>query len=257
MKLFFRKMGEGEPVIILHGLLGASDNWLTIGKQLAETYTVYLLDMRNHGRSPHSKEFHYVIMAADVNEFMLDHEIRSTVLIGHSMGGKVAMHLSLDYPHKISKLVVVDIAPKAYPLPYFKNIIETLANVDLSGIKRRKEVDKQIAPNIPDPGVRNFLLKNLVRSRGNTFSWKVNLEALLDNVDMLSGEIYREEVFSNPALFVRGSNSNYVPDEDIPLIKSRFPRAGVVTIPGAGHWLHVDAPEKFMEELTVFMETSR
>lgn len=257
MKLYFRKMGKGEPVIILHGLLGASDNWLTIGKQLAESYTVYLLDMRNHGRSPHSKEFHYVIMAADVNEFMLDHEIRGAILIGHSMGGKVAMHLALDYPHKISKLVVVDIAPKAYPLPYFKNIIETLVNVDLSGIKRRSEVDAQMAPTIPDPGVRNFLLKNLVRGKGNTFSWRVNLAALLDNVDMLSGEIYREEVFSNPALFVRGANSNYILDEDIPFIKSRFPRSEVVTIPEAGHWLHVDAPEKFMQELTAFLETNR
>lgn len=254
MKLFFRKIGAGEPLIILHGLLGASDNWLTIGRQLAERHTVYLLDMRNHGRSPHSKEFHYVIMAADVNEFMLDHEIHSAVLIGHSMGGKVAMHLALDYPHKINKLVVVDIAPKAYPLPYFKNIIETLAKVDLSGVKRRKEVEAQIAPNIPDPVVRNFLLKNLVRGKGNTFSWKVNLAALLDNVDMLSGEIYREEIFSNPALFVRGGNSNYVLDEDIPLIKTKFPRAEFVTIPGAGHWLHVDAPEKFMEELLAFME---
>lgn len=256
MKLFFRKMGEGEPVIILHGLLGASDNWLSIGRQLAERHTVYLLDMRNHGHSPHSKEFHYVIMASDVNEFMLDHEIRSAILIGHSMGGKVAMHLALDHPHKISRLVVVDIASKAYPPSYFKNIIETLTNVDLSGIKRRKEVDEQMAPNIPDSGVRNFLLKNLVRSRGNTFSWKVNLAALLDNVDMLSGEIYREEVFSNPALFIRGSNSNYVLDEDILLIKSRFPRAEIVTIPGAGHWLHVDAPEKFLETLTAFMETN-
>jgi len=250
-------MGEGEPIIILHGLLGASDNWLTIGKQLAEAHMVYLLDMRNHGRSPHSEEFHYAIMAADVNEFMLDHEIRSAILIGHSMGGKVAMHLVLDYPHKISKLVVVDIAPKTYPLPYFKNIIETLINVDLSGIKRRKEVDEQIAPNIPDSGERNFLLKNLVRNRGNTFSWKVNLTALLDNVDNLSGEIYREEIFSNPALFIRGGNSNYVLDEDIPLIQSRFSQVEIVTILDAGHWLHVDAPEKFLEALTAFMKTNR
>jgi pimeloyl-ACP methyl ester carboxylesterase len=200
MKLFFRKIGRGNPIIILHGLLGASDNWLTIGKQLAESHTVYLLDMRNHGRSPHSEEFNYPVMVTDVNEFMLDHEIRSAVLIGHSMGGKVAMHLALDYPHKFPKLIVVDIAPKIYPLPYFQSIIYALLKADLSGVKLRKEVEKQIAKDIPDRGVRNFLMKNLVRGKKNQFYWKVNLPALYKNAAIMGDEIYRDETYANPPM---------------------------------------------------------
>jgi pimeloyl-ACP methyl ester carboxylesterase len=203
--------------------------------------------MRNHGRSPHSDEFNYIVMAMDVNEFMLDHEIRSAVLIGHSLGGKVAMHLALDYPHKIQKLIVVDIAPKTYPLPYFETIITTLLNVDLSQVKLRKEVEKKVAEDIPEPGVRKFLMKNLARGKGNNLYWKVNLPTLYANVSALAGAIYRDEIYDNPTLFVRGEKSNYILDEDIPGIKSKFPQSDVVTLSGAGHWLHVDALVEFLE----------
>lgn len=253
MKLFFRRLGEGPPLIILHGLLGASDNWLSIARELAGSHTIFLPDLRNHGRSPHSREFSYEAMAMDVNEFMLDHGLRDVILAGHSMGGKVAMNLALDYPHKIKKLIVADIAPKPYPLPYFANIIRTLMSADLGGVKNRAEAERMISGEIPEKGVRSFLLKNLARDRRGGFTWKVNLPALYENAEKIAGEIERPGTYPHPALFLRGENSNYITGADFPLIKAKFPRAQILAVPGAGHWIHADAPEQVLEMFREFI----
>ncbi len=253
MKLFFRELGKGPPIVIMHGLMGASDNWVSIGKLLAETHHVYLLDMRNHGRSPHNEVFDYPAMAADVNEFLLDEEIRQPGLIGHSMGGKVAMSLALSYPHKIQKLIVVDIAPKKYISGFFENLIGSLLSLDITQIQSRKEANDKLIEAIPDSALRNFLLKNLIREKGNPFSWRPNLPVIFKNLSLITDGIASEGRFDKPALFIRGKNSNYILDEDMPKIKSLFPGAALATVANAGHWVHAEAPTGFLKEVKKFL----
>lgn len=245
MKLHFREMGEGSPLLILHGLFGLSDNWQTLAKYLSQKYKIYLIDLRNHGRSPHSPDFNYTVMAADILEFMITHNLPEAAIIGHSMGGKVAMHFALQHPEKVTKLIVVDIAPKSYP-PHHQEILAALNALDLKAVKSRAEVDETLAKYIPEPDVRLFLSKNLYRQEDNSFAWRMNLPVIEQHIEEVGKETSAEIPFRKPTLFIRGGNSRYIKMEnDTELILKLFPLAKIESIPNAGHWVHAEAPEAF------------
>jgi pimeloyl-ACP methyl ester carboxylesterase len=261
MKLFYRKYGKGPTFIIIHGLYGASDNWAGIAKKLSHHFEVYTLDQRNHGRSPHSPEHSYNLMKNDLLEFMDDHQIQSSILLGHSMGGKTAMHFASSYPERVNGLIVVDIAPKSYLADTkqgqrsidHETIIEALKKIDLSKVKTRADADLQLKQDIYSEKVRQFLLKNLHRNKDLSFSWSLNLNALEHNLsDILEGIDRKRFKTGNPVtgfpvLFIRGANSPYIQDNDIPLIENIFIVADLVTVKDAGHWLHVEQPEQLVE----------
>jgi esterase len=251
MKLFFREMGAGQPIIVLHGLFGSSDNWLTIGKALSEKYKVYLLDQRNHGQSPHHDEFNYHVMASDLEEFIREQEIKNPIIIGHSMGGKTAMQYAVNHPEEWIKLCVVDIAPRAYPV-HHDSILKGLNALNLVNLSSRNEADKALAEYVQEPGVRQFLLKNLNRD-SNGFSWKINLPVITDNIEIIGEGLSGKLTEIKPVLFIRGENSNYIKDDDFILIDQCFPNAAVETIENAGHWVHAEQTDRFMETLTNFL----
>ena len=264
MQLFYRKMGEGFPLIIIHGLYGSSDNWLTIGKALSKYFTVYLIDQRNHGASPHSDTFNYPAMVDDLREFIETHQLKNVSLLGHSIGGKTAMLYSLTYPGEISNLIVADISPRSYAgkggnTPQYelhKNIINAMINIDVSQMESRREVQKELMKSIQNQNVTQFLLKNLYRDDNNNFSCKINLKALKNNLNYILEGITPEHYHTDnkiPALFIKGENSDYIKDEDEPLIKELFPYSQLVTISDTGHWLHAEKPEDFIKTIKNFI----
>ncbi|MEM7296640.1 MAG: alpha/beta fold hydrolase [Bacteroidota bacterium] len=242
MKLHFRTLGEGEPLIIMHGVFGSSDNWQTLGKVFAESFKVYLVDLRNHGKSPHNDTFNYEVMVADINELMEDEGISQAYILGHSMGGKVAMHLSTKHEEKVSKLIVVDITPKYYP-PHHKQIFEGFHAVDLNSLQSRKDADDQMAQVISNVGVRQFILKNLDRS-SDGFKWKLNLSVIEDAVENVGSGLTEDVSFDGDTLFIAGGKSDYILDEDHELIRKYFPNSEIETIQGAGHWVHAERPHE-------------
>ncbi|MFC2115249.1 alpha/beta fold hydrolase [Bacteroidota bacterium] len=266
MELNYKKLGEGPPLIIVHGLYGCSDNWLSVGKALADQYTVYLLDQRNHGKSPHSKIHDYTSMRNDLVEFMDRHELSRAVLIGHSMGGKTVMFLAEAFPERIEALIVIDIAPTAYysgrdegQLSVHEKIMDSMLAVDFKRVKKREDVDDQLARTIDSPRIRSFLLKNVSRSDEAGFYWNLNIPVLQQSLpkilDGLDAEKYSggEEIAGFPVLFIRGEKSEYITDEDIQVIQQIFPMARVTTIPGAGHWLHVEQSALLVKTIRYFL----
>lgn len=253
MKLHYKEMGHGQPLLILHGLFGTLDNWQTLAKRLSEHYNIFLVDLRNHGRSPHSDEHNYDLMADDVLELIDDLNIPTPAIMGHSMGGKVAMKFALKYPTRLTKLIVVDIAPKAYP-PHHDEIIEALRSVDLGSATSRSDIDAQLAKTIPQPDVRLFLMKNINRKEDNTFEWRMNLEALDKNYEQVAAAITSEVPFKKSALFIKGGRSRYIQQEDIfGSIERLFTLVEIETIPEAGHWVHAEAPDKVYNLVTNFL----
>ncbi len=248
-------MGHGQPLIILHGLFGTSDNWQTLARRLAEHYNVFLVDLRNHGRSPHDDLHNYDVMAADVLELVDELQIPTPAIMGHSMGGKVAMNYALKYPTRLTKLIVVDIAPKAYP-PHHDEIIDALQSVDLSTVTSRSEVDAQLAKTIHEDEVRLFLMKNLYRKEDNTFDWRMNLDAIEKNYEKIAAPITSDTPFKKSTLFIKGGRSRYIKPEDVyGSIEHLFTLVEVETIPEAGHWVHAEAPDKVYELVTRFLST--
>lgn len=245
MELHFRSLGSGPALILLHGLLGSLDNWLPLGRQFAERFTVLAVDQRNHGLSPHSDEFGYDLMAHDLHQFMHDQGLTTAHLLGHSMGGKTAMQFALLYPDQVDKLVVVDMSPRAYP-PIHTETLAALQALDLEAHRRREDFDAALAAQVPEVELRQFLLKNLRRDHDGTFHWKVNLPAIWDNYRHLNTALAVEGQFAKPALFLRGANSDYVREADVELIQRYFPGAELRTISGAGHWIHADKPAEFL-----------
>lgn len=245
MKLFSRELGHGDPVIVLHGLFGSSDNWLTPAKLLAAHYRVYSIDLRNHGQSPHSDDFDYPAMAEDLNEFVDSTGIQNTVLIGHSMGGKAAMNFALAYPDKLSKLVVVDIAPKAYDLEHYV-IAEGLKAIPVETISSRNEADEILSQHVPEPDVRQFLLKNLQRKSTGGFSWKINLPVITAKLANIGMDLQFPGTFDKPTLFIRGSRSKYIGDADWPRITEVFPKAQLESM-DTGHWVQAEKPQEFAD----------
>ncbi len=254
MQLNYKVYGEGRPMIILHGLFGSSDNWMSIAKKIAERgYQVFLPDQRNHGDSPWSEEWNYEVMSEDLHELIKHQQIEHPVLIGHSMGGKVAMFFAGKYPDQaLSKLVIVDIAPKAYPI-HHDQILDALLSLDLSQINARREADQALAKYLDEPGVRQFLLKNLDRDEENRFRWKVNLPVIHEKIDMV-GEPFPENLkYEGPTLFIKGARSAYIQEGDEALIQTYFPQARLQTVSEAGHWVHAEQPQAFLELLMDFL----
>jgi esterase len=240
--LHFRSFGKsGHPLIILHGLLGSLDNWATLAKIFGERFHVFALDARNHGRSGHSTIMNYEAMVGDVLAFMTDHSITSAHLLGHSMGGKTAMHFAVTHPEMIARLIVVDIAPRVYGRKH-DYIFDALCSLDLRLYSTRKEVEEALRPTIHEPSTLQFLLKNLARDEEGRFKWKANLSVLKKHYEEIAGGFHTTARFEKPTLFVRGGKSNYVLDDDKGLIKHIFPRSNILTIKNAGHWVHADAP---------------
>ncbi len=253
MRLNFEVQGGGFPLIIVHGFLGSLDNWRTASKRLSASYKVYSVDLRNHGESPHSELMSYPIMAEDLREFLDEHSLVEAHLLGHSMGGKVVMQFAAEHPSRVAKLIVVDIAPKAYP-PSHPPLLAALRDLYLQAFKSFGQIDAALAPAIHEASVRQFLLKNLARDPGLGFRWKIDLDAIIKNYDELTKSIVVKEPVNKPACFIRGGRSKYIQDEDLPLIKQMFPRAEVLTIPSAGHWVHADAPDEFLKIVTDFLQ---
>jgi pimeloyl-ACP methyl ester carboxylesterase len=255
MKLFYREFGEGQPAIILHGLFGQSDNWVTVGRRIADQFHVFIPDLRNHGQSPHALLHSFPAMADDLAEFIEEHQIENPVLLGHSMGGKAAMTYALENPGKVKKLAIIDISPRKYPERItHTQVISQMMSIDLEKVTTRGEVEKILDSKISDARVRMFIMKNLYYKIHGKLAWRLNLEAINQSMDMLFDSIRSENQYNGPTLFIRGGKSDYVPDEDIPLIKSMFPEAVIKTISGASHWVHADAPEELCFLLSAFLE---
>ncbi len=254
MQLNYKVHGEGFPFVILHGLFGNLDNWSTIARKWAEDFKVILVDLRNHGRSPHADEMTYPLMAEDLAAFLEEQGIDRCHLLGHSMGGKVAMQCALDYPTLVEKLVVVDMAPRRYGRGH-DDVFAALKALDPKDIDDRRHADELMAPYMKDEGVRMFLLKNLARDSKDGFRWRMNLEVLDRDYENLIAPIGTAgQTFPGPALFVRGGKSGYVEDDDMDVIEHHFPQAKLVTIADAGHWVHAEQPEKLYTDVKTFLD---
>jgi esterase len=253
MQLHFQSYGQGPPLIILHGLFGSLENWHSIGQMLAADFHVFTMDQRNHGRSPHATDMSYQLMAEDLKEFVADKQLGSVNLLGHSMGGKTAILFAISYPQLVEKLIVVDIAPRAYP-DHHSEILKALSSLDLSSFKSRAEMESQLASSIPDLAVRRFLLKNVKRDQAGNFYWQMNLSAIEANYARLSEQISSQRPFEKPTLFIRGERSNYIRDDDMTAIQKLFPRVKLCEIAGAGHWVHAEAPEAFLRTVREFLK---
>jgi pimeloyl-ACP methyl ester carboxylesterase len=249
--LHFLEQGDpaARPLVILHGLFGTLDNWQTLARRWADEagLRVISVDLRNHGRSFHSPEHSYAAMAQDVLA-LFDHlalDPTHLTLMGHSMGGKVAMTLALGYPARLAQLIVVDIAPRFSNMEHQDDIIAGLQAVDLASIQNRQQAEAALAPRIPQPGVRQFLLKNLYRRDDNSFAWRINLPALVENLAAVGQEIASAAPFEKPTLFIRGGKSDYIlPDDKLHGIPALFPNSQVATVPDAGHWVHAEKPDE-------------
>jgi len=252
MRLHFKSAGQGGAVILLHGLFGSADNWHHVAQRLAERFHVFAVDQRNHGQSPHDDEMDYPLMAADVENFFIAQKIASAFVIGHSMGGKTAMQFALEFPNRVEKLVMADMAPRAYP-PAHDPIFAALLALDLPAFQTRQQLENALAPAIPDLALRRFLLKNLGRNDSGAFYWKMNLSGLAKNYPRLCAPLNWEIPFLKPTLFIRGGKSQYISAADEPGIFRLFPAAKIQTIAGADHWVHADAQEEFFKLVLGFL----
>lgn len=250
MKLHYRELGEGKPFVILHGLFGSSDNWQTHGKKLSEYYRVVMVDLRNHGHSAWSDDFSYQLMAQDVKELFDDLNLQDAILLGHSMGGKVAMSFAQNYSEYLSKLIVVDMGVKAYP-PHHQQIFEAITTLDLSKLSNRLEAENHLAKFIDSPSVRQFLMKNIYWKEKGVLGWRMNIVVLHREIENILGALEGKECFVQ-TLFIRGELSNYILDEDFTEIESIFPDSDIVTIENAGHWVHAEQQELFMDAVLGF-----
>ena len=239
-------------MVLLHGLLGSADNWRPVATRLAENFRVLAIDQLNHGAAPHVAALDYSRLAADVASVLRAHGVNRACVVGHSMGGKTAMQLALDFPERVGRLVVADIAPRPYPQPQAA-IIRALLALELPSFTTRTQVEEALAPAIPDLFLRRFLLKNLGRDEAGKFAWKINLPGIADSYPRLCEPLTAAAAFTGPALFLRGGRSDYVTDADVPGIRELFPAAEFQTMESAGHWLHADEPEEFLRRVGEFL----
>ncbi len=260
MKLFFRKYGNGPPLIILHGLYGSSDNWVTIAKRLSDTFSVYLPDQRNHGQSPHSKIHDYESMSDDLYELANELKLKKFFLAGHSMGGKTAIAFALKWPEMLFGLLIADISPftnEANSNSIYSQhftILNAILSIDLNHISTRSEAEIILKEKITSEKIRGLILKNLQRSDENRFNWKLNATALLSNLDKIMEGIKRENDFNLqisgfPVIFLKGGDSDYIPSGDYNDIYKVFPAAEIIEVMGAGHWIHVDKPDEVVKNI--------
>ncbi|NER12583.1 alpha/beta fold hydrolase [Leptobacterium flavescens] len=252
--LHSRIVGEGTPLLILHGFLGMSDNWKTLANYYAkENIQVHLIDQRNHGRSFHSDEFSYELTAEDLLHYCNHHQLNNVNIIGHSMGGKTAMLFAVRNPEKVARLLVADIAPRYYPV-HHQTILQGLNAINFNEVKSRGAADEVLSKYIPEIGVRQFLLKNLYWKSKEELAYRFNLPALTKNIENIGVALPEGSNFEGPTLFLRGSKSDYISDEDLHLIKEHFPQADLDDIENAGHWLHAENPKQFFERSLRFLQ---
>lgn len=252
--LYSRIEGEGKPLVIIHGFLGMSDNWKSFGAlYAAEGFQTHMLDLRNHGKSFHSNEFNYDLMANDILVYCQQNKLDKVSIIGHSMGGKVAMLFAVSHPEMVEKLIVADIGPKYYA-PHHDDIFAGLNAVDFSTQPSRTEVEATLMPYIPDFGTRQFLMKNLYWVTPGQLGFRFNLDVFNTTIDVIGTPLPENTIFEKPTLFIRGGKSNYILDTDVPGIKKHFPNSQLVTMPNVGHWLHAENPKLFFEETARFLK---
>lgn len=252
--LHANRFGEGKDLIIIHGFLGMGDNWKSLGKKWAQNgFRVHLLDMRNHGRSFHDDVFNYQVMTQDVIDHMEHQGLNSCYLIGHSMGGKVAMQLATTKPELVEKLIVVDIAPKYYPR-HHDTILNALSLLEDHQLTSRKAADELLSKNIDEMGIRQFLLKNLYRTDKNELKLRLNLKAIQENLDEIGQGLADDLTYNGPVLFIKGERSDYIKASDEKKILQHFPKAMIKMVKNAGHWVHAEQPKAFFEEVEQFLE---
>ncbi|MBD1259542.1 alpha/beta fold hydrolase [Maribacter polysiphoniae] len=248
-------LGSGKPLLILHGFLGMSDNWKTLGSKYSEHgMQVHLIDQRNHGRSFHAEEFNYDILAEDLRNYIEQHELRDVIILGHSMGGKTAMQFAVRYPDLIQKLIVADIAPKYYP-PHHEYIINGLNHLDFGVIKSRGEADSELSKYIQEKGIRQFLLKNLYWVEKGKLAFRFNLEVLSHKMEEIGEGLSAIDQYNGPTLFLRGDKSEYIIPSDSEIIRRHFPNAVIESIDHAGHWLHAENPTQFFNKTFNFIKS--
>ena len=246
--------GEGQPLLIIHGFLGMLDNWKSIANQFAnDGFQVHSLDLRNHGKSFHSDVFNYDVMVKEEKNYIDFHQLNDCVLLGHSMGGKVAMLFATTYPEIVSKLLVADIGPKYYA-PHHQSILAGLNAVDFVLQTSRSEVEEILAHYIPDFGIRQFLMKNVYWQTPDQLAFRFNLRVLTNTIEVIGTALPYDSTFQKPTLFLKGDKSDYILDSDWGLILHHFPSASVVTIPNAGHWLHAENPKEFYYNTLQFLK---
>ena len=254
MKLHAEVLGSGPPLLIFHGLFGSGTNWRTLAKHVfAKDYETHLIDQRNHGDSPHDDEFNYHVMGKDILDYIEYTELKNPVALGHSMGGKALMQAAVTQPDVFKKIIIADIAPRAYD-GSLRPIIQALESLDLSA-PNRGELDNALAKALPTASLRAFLLKNAKRLPEGGFQWRVHLKAISESYDSINETLEANQPFTGPTLFVRGEKSDYIRDEDLETIRTHFPSATLVTIPGAGHWVHYEAPKPFAAEVSAFLQS--
>lgn len=254
-QLNYKILGQGSPIIILHGLFGMLDNWMNMAKRLeAEGYMVILVDQRDHGRSPHTDEFSYALLSEDLFHFMDENWIHNSILIGHSMGGKTSLQFVSEHESMISKLLVIDIGLKKYTGGH-QDVFDALFAIDIKNVQNRDEVQSILMKKLNDLGTVLFLMKNLTRNKVGGFEWKMNLPLLYQKYQNILSNISFSHSCETETLFIRGDRSNYILDDDWSQITEILPNAQLKTITDAGHWVHVDQPDELFNTIIDFIRT--
>lgn len=251
--MFSRIYGNGQPLIIIHGLFGMSDNWNSLGKIFSKNYNVHLVDLRNHGRSFHDEVFTYEAMSKDLKSYITHHNIENPIILGHSLGGKVAMHFCFENKSLVSKLIVVDIAPKSYSIDFHRNILNTLVDFHLNNFKSRNEIDLALSYSIKDSAIRLFLMKNIYRNDSGLFAWRFNIKVLLNKIENIKDANFLTSTINTPTLFIKGSKSDYITKEDELLIQDHFDNVIIKEIQNSGHWVHAEQTNLFNKEVLNFL----
>jgi len=246
-------IGKGNPLLILHGFLGSGDNWISLARRFMQSFEVHLIDLRNHGRSFHDDEMNYEVMRDDVVDYCNHYKLETINIIGHSMGGKVAMFLAVSYPKLIRKLIVADIAPHKYDTRAHDFILKALQTVDFKVQKTRSEIDTVLTTYVENKAIRQFLLKNIHRLFPDELAFRFNLPVLVTHYDEITDSLPVYSTYEGESLFLKGAESPYIQASDISLIKAHFPQAKIVTISRAGHWLHAENPDDFYKECIQFL----
>ena len=246
-------VGEGEPLFILHGFLGMGDNWKSLANKFAGEYQVHIIDQRNHGRSFHTDDFSYELMANDLNNYITHHHFDKVNLIGHSMGGKTVMLFAVEHPEKVKKLIIADIAPKFYP-EHHQFILEAINAIDFSKMKTRNDIDEILKQYITEINIRQFLLKNVYRISKDEFAYRFNLKSLTENIEEVGVGLPAMAQFDGPTLFLKGELSGYIGVGDEVLIRNHFPNSKLQVISNAGHWLHAENPTDFFTKVDEFLK---
>jgi len=245
-------LGKGEPLLILHGFFGMGDNWKSLANKFSEDFEVHLIDQRNHGRSFQTDDFSYELMVEDLYNYYEHYQLKKINLIGHSMGGKTVMLFATTYPEIVNKLIVADISPRYYS-PHHQFILKALNSVDFNTITKRSEVANILSKYIDEEGIKQFLLKNVYWINKGQLAYRFNLESLTENVEEVGVSLPSFTIFGGDTLFLKGANSGYISNDDLPLIEAHFSKATVKTIKNAGHWLHAENPIDFYNETISFL----